>query len=155
MTANEILHRYFSNGQFNDLFIQMFVETNNAVNYRFFNIFHETKFSHNELNACIQDMIGSKIVPYRTADLAPDSFGFELFKKAYVFGKFEDARHWIHDFWYQTDIVPDRVIMLKWIASQHPPKQQSSFLPTSDGNLYHDTKEKRISGADEGVAESS
>ena len=153
MTALQQLQNYWVDNQFNDLFIQLFVETNGRFNYRFFNKFHETKFSHTEINAAIQDLTGSKVIQYREVDFTPDCFGFELFKKAYKFGKFEDARQWVHDFWYNTDIVPSRVLILNWIAKQHPPKTQSSFLPTDTGNLYHDRKEKSLAGADEGMGE--
>ena len=153
MTALQRLQNYWFDGQFNDLFIQLFVETNGRFNYRFFNAFHETKFSHTEINAAIQDLTGSKVIPYRDVLFEDGSMGFEMFKKAYKFGKFEDARHWVHDFWYNTDIVPSRVLILNWIAKQHPPKQQSSFLPTDTRNLYHDSKEKSSTRTDEVVGE--
>ena len=149
MTALQRLQNYWFNDQFNDLFIQLFVETNNSFNYRFFNTFHESKFSHTEINNALLELTGSKVVKSRLVDFAPNSLGMELFQKAYVFGKFENARQWVHEFWYQTDIVPDRVTILNWIAKQHPPKQQSSFSPSCDRNLYHDSKEKSNTGANQ------
>ena len=140
--STEVLNQYFNreHQEFSDLFIQMFVNANNALDYRFFNEFHETTFSHQDINSALKELIGSKVIPFRqtaNAETLELSMVWGLFKKAYEFGKYQNARYWIYEVLQNTAVVLPRQMMMGWIAKQRPEHNAKSFAPINDGNLYH------------------
>lgn len=143
MTAStEILNQYYNreHEEFSDLFIQLFVNSNNTLDYRFFNEFHETTFSHQDINSALKELSGNKLIPFRqtaNAESLELSVVWGLFKKAYTFGKYQNARHWIYEVFLNTEVVLPRGMMLGWIAKQRPERSEKSFAPVNDRNLYH------------------
>lgn len=143
MTAStEVLNQYFNreHQEFSYLFIQLFVNANNSLDYRFFNEFHETTFSHQDINSALKELTGNKLIPFRqtaNAESLELSVVWGLFKKAYEFGKYPNARHWIYEVFLNTEVVLPRQMMMAWIAKQRPERSEKSFAPINDGNLYH------------------
>lgn len=141
MELSEILNGYFSEGQFNDLFIQMYVNTDNSLAFADFNRVHDTSFTHKQILKAIQDLTGSKVVKYRQPSHSQD-LCLE-FTDAYEFGTYKVAKDWNLYLYEMFGEVLPRGDLLSWIAKQHPKKVQGSFLPTHDGNLY--AKEESVS----------
>ena len=143
MTAStEVLDQYYNyeHKEFSNLFIQLFVNQNNALDYRFFNEFHETTFSHQDINSALKELTGSKVILFRepaNTETLQLSIVWGLFKKAYEFGKYPNARHWIYEVYLNTEVVLPRQMMLHWIAKQRPERSAKSFAPINYGNLYH------------------
>lgn len=143
MTAvYETLNQYYNHEhkEFSNLFIQLFVNQNNTLDYRFFNEFHETTFSHQDVNSALKELTGSKVIQFReTASAATFQLSvvWGLFKNAYEFGKYQNARHWIYEVYLNTEIVLPRPMVLHWISKQRPERSAKSFAPINDGNLYH------------------
>lgn len=136
MKPIDILQGYFDveSNSFDSVFIQMFVETDSKFNYGFFNKFFEQSFTHSDINNAINELSGSKVIKFLEVETDPKAVDF-LHNK-YTFGKFPNVRGWIDYIAEQTGYVISRAVLFSWVASQHPPKQQSSFLPTNDRNLY-------------------
>lgn len=149
MEAQNAIATYFSayRGRFDEIFMEMFVELNGSFNYRFFNEVHEAKFTHAELNKAIEAVSGKKLIKYVESEYPIDkqSMVFKLFKRAYEFGKYENARYWIRDIYVNTEVVLPRTLVLGWIAKQRPDRVTSSFAPVNDGNLYHASEKESFS----------
>lgn len=135
MDLSEILNGYLNEEkQFNNCFIQMFVNSDNSLAFADFNRVHDTNFTHKQIVKAIQDLTGSKVVKYSIPEYEPSLF--EDFKEAYEFGLYKVAKDW--NFYLHTiygKVLP-RGELLGWIAKQHPKRVKGSFLPTHDGNLY-------------------
>lgn len=145
MSIIEILKSYTNeSGEFNDLFIQMFVGKDNKFNFSDFNRVHESHFTHKQILEAIKDLTGSKVVKY--CDPEPDVHLYEIFKGEYSFGKFKHARDWNIYLFENYGKVLMCSLILGWIAKQYPKPVKSSFLPTNDGNLY--AKEEYLPSAD-------
>ncbi|ATS94003.1 hypothetical protein P13BB106kb_p019 [Pectobacterium phage DU_PP_V] len=123
-------------GQFHDLFIQLFVETNGTINHIFFNTFYDTTFSVKELLAATKAVSGSKVVQFTEPDKEGKEFIFDIFTKVYEFGKYVNPREYIYEVWEQTDTVLSRLDVLTWISKQRPEKSLTSFAPANDRNNY-------------------
>lgn len=136
MKPIDILQGYFDreSNSFDSVFIQMFVETDNRFNYGFFNKFFEQSFTHSDINSAINELSGSKVIKFE--DIETDEKATEYLHSKYVFGKFANVREWIDHVAEQTGYTISRLALFNWVKTQHPPKQQSSFLPTNDRNLY-------------------
>lgn len=151
MELSEILASYQGEDkQFNDLFIQMFVNSDNSLAFADFNRIHESNFTHKQIIKAIQDLTGSKVVKYCIPEYEPSLF--EEFKEAYEFGTYKVAKDWNEYLFSIYGKVLPRGEMLGWIAKQHPKRIQGSFLPTHDGNLY--AKEESVPRASAGSEES-
>lgn len=136
------------NETFDDYIIQMFVEHNGKFNYTFFNQVNETKFTHSEINAVLENLSGNKVVPYtecKEAGIGEIATVFKAFKAMYKFGEFLNAREWIRTVYDQTDVVLPRPLVLNWIATQRPDRVANSFAPINDGNLYHASEKEHFS----------
>lgn len=142
MSLNEILEQYKTDEGMSDLFIQLFVESDNKFNFTEFNRIHETKFTHKQILQGLQEFTGSKVVKYCTPEYNDNLFS--LFCHDYVFGKYSSARDWNLHLFNMTGQVLPRSVILSWIAKQRPEKSKSTFLPGNDGNLY--AKDERVSG---------
>lgn len=149
MEAQNAIAVFYSTyrGRFDEVFMEMFVELNGSFNYRFFNEAFETKFTHAELNKAIEAVSGSKLIRYQESEypIEKQSMVFKLFKRAYEFGKYENARYWIKDIYANTEVVLPRSLVLGWIAKQRPERSTSSFAPVNDGNLYHASEKESFS----------
>lgn len=145
MTLTEILNSYMVDGEFNDLFIQLFVAKDNTFSYNDFNRIHDTTFTFKQIIGELFDLTGSKVVKYRDPDVEPELFN--EFKQAYQFGMFTHVKDWnqyLHDVFGK--VLP-RSTILNWVAKQHPTKVLGSFIPTNDKNLY--AKEEYVQKAAE------
>lgn len=143
MNLTDILAGYFDKEQntFSNLFVQMFVNTDNSFAFSDFNRVHEATFTHKQITAGIQELSGSKFVKYAIPEF-PVTLWNE-FIDAYEFGVYKVAKDWnlyLHEMY---GMVLPRSQMLGWIAKQRPARSTGSFLPTSDRNLY--AKEERVS----------
>lgn len=112
----------------------MFVETDSKFNYSFFNKFFEQSFTHSDINSAINELSGTKVIKFVQID--SEAKCLEFLQSKYTFGKFVNVREWIDFIAEQTGYVISRLDLFNWVKLQHPPKQQSSFLPTNDRNLY-------------------
>lgn len=145
MSVKDILEANYdkTTGLFSDLIVQMFVEESGKFNFTHFNRFYEQKVTHQEIVNTVLLVSGSKVIPYRKSEASEDSFVFDLFTKAYKFGKFEHARDWIAEVYEQTGVVLNRSTVLGWIATQRPERNTKAFLPANDGDIYrHDKYEE-------------
>lgn len=134
----EQLSQFYSNGKFSDEFIQTFVETTNRTNYHLLNDYFKTKYSHSELNKAIESIAGNKLIKFTEAE--EDLEKVESFlQDNYKFGKYENARYWIINM-ASRGVIANRSTVLGWIAKQRPEKQNSSFSPAHDKNLYHSSE---------------
>lgn len=134
MKANDILEAFWNGEEFDGYIIQMFVENDGKFNYTFFNKFHETSFTHAQINTAIEEISGSKVIRFREEPI--DDTALDALIKDYKFGKHENVRVWIHDILDRYGVIIPRSVLFNWVAKQHPPKQQGSFLPTDDRNMY-------------------
>ena len=149
MEAQNAIANFYSSyrGRFDEIFMEMFVELNGSFNYRFFNEVLETKFTHAELNKAIEKVSGNKLIKYKESEypIEKQSMVFKLFKRAYEFGKYHNARLWIKDIYENTEVVLPRTLVLGWVAKQRPDRAVSSFAPVNDGNLYHASEKESFS----------
>lgn len=144
MELSQILAKYFNqeDKSFSDLFIQMFVNSDNSFAFTDFNRVHETNFTYKQIIAGLKDLTGRKYVEYSTPEMNPKLW--KEFTTEYKFGVYKVAKDWNLFLADKFGEVLPRGQLLGWIAKQHPPKSQGSFLPTHDGNLYA-KEEKSVS----------
>lgn len=134
MTITEIFDLYLVEGEFNDLFIQMFVNMDNSFAYLDFNRIHETNFTHKQIQAALKEVIGSKVVKFKEPLVSLKLL--ESFMTEYQFGKYTHAKDWNLYLWDMYGEVLPRRTLLSFVAGQKPSKSTKSFLPSHDGNLY-------------------
>lgn len=134
MSITDILSQYFKDGQFSDLFIQMFVNSDNSFAYLDFNRVHSVQFTHKQIQAGIKELTGNKVVLFSTPEFDLDLMG--EFTKLYQFGQYTHVKDWNLKLFEMFGEVLPRTSIYGYVSRQKPKRSTKAFLPSHDGNLY-------------------
>lgn len=136
-----MIRDYIDNGGSIEVIREMFVSTDNSFAYANLNKFLDNTLTHKAVHAEIEELTGGKILRFGfKGDTESEDYKHTLaeFKRLYEHGKYEIPVFWIEHMYAGFGEVLKRSDVLSHIAKQHPPRQQSSFMPSNDKNLYEE-----------------
>lgn len=124
-------------GQFNDLFMQLYISMDNRLNVQLLNEMTETNLPFGTWANVLLDISGSKLVKYRVMEIF-DTDALDWLEANYVFGEYDSGIKWIQRVFEETGLVIPRPVALGWISTQRPERAANSFAPV--GMAHNDSR---------------